>query len=173
MHGPGGADIHREIDRARLLHEQCGAELMADSGVLELMEKYRDAIEKTRVTMQAMGIDRECALCATDVPGGCCFPGITDGYDYLLLLVNLLYGYPLPDTAEFDECCMFLGEKGCKLLARYYYCVQFLCPRLHGILDPADDKALVLLVSDEVHAGWELERFLRTWLRNGGHASNR
>lgn len=172
MHGLGGTDIHREIARARLLHEQFGAELMADSGVLELIEKYRDAIDRTAMTMQTMGIDRACALCAADVPGGCCFPGIAEGYDHLLLLINLLYGHPLPDTAELAECCMFVGEKGCMLLARYYYCVQFLCPRLHEMLDPGDVKALLCLVGDEIHAGWELERLLRAWLRNRGQVAN-
>lgn len=172
MHGLLGSDIGREIAVARVLHEQCGAELMADSDVLVLLVKYRDAIEKTSATMRALGIDRECACCATDVPGGCCFPGIAESYDHLLLLINLLYGHSLPDAAELAEGCMFVGERGCKLVARYYYCVQFLCPRLHEMLVPKDVKALLRLVGDEIHAGWELERLLRAWLRNRGHVSS-
>ncbi len=172
MHGLRVSDIHKEIARARALHEQCGGELMAESSIVTLLEKYRDAIEKTGVTMRTMGIDRECACCAEGTPGGCCFPGIAEGYDHLLLLINLLFGHSLPDTAEFAESCMFVGERGCKLLARYYYCVQFLCPRLHETLDLKDVEALLRLVGDEIHAGWELERLLRAWLTKRGHISS-
>ncbi|NTU48675.1 MAG: hypothetical protein HGA84_06680, partial [Syntrophobacteraceae bacterium] len=154
--------IHREIFMARVLHEQYGGELLADPRVLEFLGQYRGAIEKTGKAMREMGVHRACASCAGKGSGSCCFPGIEEGYDHVLLLINLLLGHSVPDAGEFPGSCMFVGDRGCKLFARYYFCVHFLCPGLHEVLDPVAVKALLRLVGEELHAGWELEQVLRS-----------
>ncbi len=164
--------IHREIFTARVLHEQYGSELLADPRVLEFLGKYRNAIEKTGEAMREMGVHRACASCAGKESGSCCFPGIEEGYDHVLLLINLLLGHCVPDAGEFPGSCMFVGDRGCKLFARYYFCVHFLCPGLHELLDPLTVKALLRLVGEELHTGWELEQVLRSWVRKRGRASS-
>lgn len=164
MHQAGRVGIHGEIARARALHEQWGTRLMADPTVLDLLGKYRAAIEMTSETMKEMGIGRACASCAAKPHGSCCFPEIEEGFDHVLLLINLLSGYSVPNAGEVPGSCIFLGEQGCRLLARTYYCVHFLCPGLREMLGPTAVEALLRLVGREIHAGWELERVLRSWL---------
>lgn len=157
--------ISGEIFRARILYEKHGNRLLADHDVSRSLKTYRDAIARTGELMRQMGVHRQCSRCASEGSGSCCFPGIEEGYDHILLLINLLMGSSLPDVQEIPRSCLFVGPHGCKLLARYYYCVHFLCPGLHDVLEPLTVKILLRTVGEELHAGWETERAIRAWLK--------
>lgn len=159
------ARVYVEISEARHLFQRYGNRLLSDPCVSRLLKQYRDAIAKTTRMMREMGMQGECARCAADGPGSCCFSGIEEGYDQILLLINLLMGCNIPDTREIAGSCTFLGPSGCKLRARYYYCVHFLCPRLHRAMDPLSVKELLRAVGEELHAGWEAEQAVRTSLK--------
>jgi hypothetical protein len=83
----------------------------------------------------------------------------------VLLLINLLFGVELPERREIPEGCFFVGEKGCRLLARHTFCVNYLCPVLIRSLERKEKRELATVSGEEILAGWELEKKLRPWLK--------
>ncbi len=82
----------------------------------------------------------------------------------MLLLINRLLGAALPERREVPDNCFFLGEKGCKIPARYYFCVNFLCEKLKsGIREPVMEE-IRRTSGEELQEGAALEYALRHWL---------
>ena len=154
-----------EIEAAKALFEDFAKTLCERSTLRRLLSSYDQAIEETQKLMQRAGVNAACTACAAQEAGSCCFEGIETGYDRILLLVNLLLGCPLPDYREVPGSCLFVGKNGCRLRARYYFCVHYLCPVLQVRLDSAAKEALRSAVGKELAAGWELERAIRVCLR--------
>jgi len=174
----GGRSIQRigideAITRSRLIHHHYGGSILEEKGLIDLLEGYRVAIRTTRDLMQRMGMVKACSVCAEEKAGGCCFEGVEEWYDDLLLLVNLLLGVELPHHREIDGECLFLGRQGCKLAARYSFCINFLCPALIASLKRSQREDFASVAGDEIAKGWELEKALRRWLclkENHGHS---
>ncbi len=80
--------------------------------------------------MQHSEIVNTCSACAQDKAGSCCMQDVEEWYDPILLLINLLMGAKLPNFREIPGHCLFVGRNGCKLVAGYSFCVNYLCPRL-------------------------------------------
>jgi hypothetical protein len=137
---------------------------MRDEAVRTLLDRYRVCIEQTGAAMMGEGIGAACSECARRNPSGCCFSGIEEGYDAVHLLVNLLLGCPLPESREQRETCFFVGERGCRLTARYYFCLHYFCPALETALGDGRIGALQLQVGRELQAGWQAEEAVRKWL---------
>jgi hypothetical protein len=154
-----------EIGAARALLDRFGPTLCQQPELLRLLSCYRRSINETQRVMHQERVDRACSVCAREAAGGCCFEGIEAGYDPILLLINLLMGSTLPDSRETPESCFFVGEAGCKLQARYYYCVHYFCPTLQTSLGARAKQGLLKTVAKELAAGWGLECALREWLR--------
>ena len=161
-----------EIGAARALFDCFGPTLCRQPELVRLLSLYRRSISETQSVMSREGVTSACALCARDAAGSCCFEGIEAGYDPILLLINLLMGSTLPHSREAPESCFFVGEAGCKLQARYYFCVHYLCPALQGSLGPDAKQALLKTVGKELAAGWELECALREWLHHEAESPN-
>jgi hypothetical protein len=161
--GPDEA-VFRMIRDATQLYDRFGAEMIADPGIRALLVAYGSAIDRSGARMRDVGVVETCTDCAMRGPGSCCFPGIEEGYDPVLLLINRLMGCPLPDDREVSSSCFFVGSEGCKLKARYYFCLHYLCPRLENLLGTAGAHDLLATIGEELAAGWNLERTLRRWL---------
>jgi hypothetical protein len=153
--------LRREITTARALFEHCGYALGHQPKLLQLLSLYGEAIGDTQMLMQQGNVTAVCTKCAKQGAGSCCFEGIESGYDHILLLINLLMGCDIPDIREIPGSCFFVGKTGCKLQARYYYCVHYLCPALEDALGPGAKRELLSKVGKELASGWELERALR------------
>jgi hypothetical protein len=151
----------REISTARALFERFRHGLGHQPKLLRLLSLYGEAIGETQMLMQQVSVTAACTDCAKQGAGSCCFEGIESGYDYILFLINLLMGCTIPDFREVPGSCFFVGKTGCKLQARYYYCVHYLCPALEAALGPSAKRGLLSLVGKELAAGWELERALQ------------
>lgn len=165
--------IGSEIAAARALFKGFGKSLGQRSTVCRLLSAYDQAIEKTQELMRRSGVRAACTVCAAQEGGSCCFEGIESGYDRILLLVNLLLNCPLPDDREVSGTCLFVGKNGCRLRARYYFCVHYFCPTLETRLDAATREALRGAVGRELAAGWEVECAIRSCLREGiAHSLN-
>jgi hypothetical protein len=157
--------LRHEINTAKALFEHLGPALRRQPEWRRLLTSYRRAIDETQALMHRQGVAAACTVCATEGPGSCCFEGIETGYDRILLLINLLMGCSLPDSREAPESCFFVGEQGCRLRGRYYYCLHYLCPALQTSLGSDPREQLRITVAKELAAGWELEQKLREWLR--------
>jgi hypothetical protein len=158
--------LQREITTARSLFVRCRRALGHQPELLRLLSLYGEAIGETQALMQRVSVTEACTDCAQQGAGSCCFEGIESGYDHMLLLINLLMGCTIPDFREVPDSCFFVGKTGCKLQARYYYCVHYLCPALQAALGPSAQRRLLSVVGKELAAGWELERALRKFLLN-------
>lgn len=153
--------LRSEISTARVLFEHCRHALGHQPELLRLLSLYGEAIGETQVLMQELSIAVTCTDCAKQEVGSCCFEGIESGYDHMLLLINLLMGCTIPEFREEQGSCFFVGKTGCKLQARYYFCVNYLCPGLQAALEPNAKRRLMSAVGKELAAGLELERALR------------
>ncbi len=159
--------IEEKIALAEYLWKEHGRDLTADSEINRLLGLYRKEISRSCELMEKFGVVTECAMCATQVPGGgCCGAGIEDWYDEFVLLINLLLGRKIPTERLGKKDCLFLGPTGCQLFARHHFCVNYLCLRITDLLSPAELSDLRAQSGKELFLCWELERLLRTKLKN-------
>jgi hypothetical protein len=159
--------IEKKIEEAGRLHARWSKDLSMQREVVEGIEKYRGAIALTSGQMVRAGVIRACSSCAAGSGGSCCFCGVEEWYDDILLLMNLLLDVALPERREVPDGCFFVGEKGCRLSARHAFCVNYLCPTLRESIEASERSNLLAVTGDELLCGWELEKVLRRWARNG------
>ena len=150
--------ILQEIDKAKAFYDAHGSALLDDKSVQELLGRYRKAIARTYEAMAEEGVLKACSECAQGPAGSCCFEGVEDWYDPVLLLINLLLDVPLPSRREIPKACFFVGQSGCKLRGRYAFCVNFLCPKLST---ERKNGKLLRATGEELLWGWELEKEIR------------
>jgi hypothetical protein len=156
--------VAQEINKAKAFYDAYGSALREDRRVHELLEDYRKAIARTYEAMAEEGVMKVCSQCAQGPSGSCCFEGVEDWYDPVLLLINLLLDVPLPSQREIPKACFFVGPHGCKLRGRYSFCVNFLCPKLGtGITN----GKLLRASGEELLCGWELEKEIRRRIPSG------
>ena len=156
--------IEQGIKSAKELYLACQATLKEETTIVEKTENYRAAISKTYRQMGKMGVLEACSSCARRKSGSCCFRGVEEWYDSTHLLINLFMGVDLQMNREVEDGCLFVGSKGCKLIARHSFCVNYLCPDLLASLTEADRKTLAAISGEELLLGWELEKSIRVWL---------
>ncbi len=156
--------IEEKIALAEYLWEKHGKDLAVDSEINRLLGLYRKEISRSYELMEKLGVVTECAMCATEVPGGgCCGAGIEDWYDEFVLLLNLLLERKIPTERRLGKKdCLFLGPTGCQLFARHHFCINYLCSRITDLLSPAELTALRAQSGKELFLCWQLERLLRT-----------
>ena len=159
--------IEKEIEKARRLYAAGQNDLSLQKGITGDLTRYRRAIALTYEQMGRAGVIQACSACAADSGGSCCFHGVEDWYDDVLLLINLLLGAALPEKREVPDGCFFVGGKGCRLVARHAFCVNYLCPVLNASLDPVERSRLLSISGVDLLCGWELEKTLRRWVREG------
>ena len=156
--------IEEKIALAEYLWKKYGKDLAADSKIDRLLGLYRKEILRSYELMEKFGVVTECAMCATEIPGGgCCGAGIEDWYDEFVLLLNLLLGREIPsERLGGEKDCLFLGPTGCQLFARHHFCINYLCSRITDLLSPAELTDLRAQSGKELFLCWQLERILRT-----------
>jgi hypothetical protein len=158
--------VLQEINKAKAFHDAYGDALRKDERVQELLENYRKAVSRTYDAMAEEGVLKACSQCAQGPSESCCFEGVEDWYDPVLLLINLLLDVPLPSQRQIPKACFFVGRDGCQLRGRYAFCVNFLCPKLSAEIK---NGRLLRTTGKELHCGWELEKEIRrridSWTR--------
>ena len=150
--------VAQEISKAKAFYESYGSALRGDERVQELLDDYRKAIARNHEAMAEGGVLKACSQCAQGPAGSCCFEGVEDWYDPVLLLINLLLDVALPCKREIPKACFFVGQSGCKLHGRYAFCVNFLCPKLSAGIK---NGKLLATTGEELLCGWELEKEIR------------
>jgi len=106
--------------------------LINDKNIQNLLEKFRKASSDSLQEMIESGLVDLCRECEEEEGGACCGKGIENRYSGTLLLINLLLGIKLPQSAPDSRSCFFLGEKGCSLKARHVICVNYICKKITG-----------------------------------------
>ena len=157
--------IEKEIDRAKWLYSHYGEVLTEQDGLGALFDRYRHAIGKTQEVMKHLRVVETCSVCACKESGSCCFQGVEEWYDQVLLLINLVLGGQIPELREVPGGCLFVGSRGCKLIARHSFCVNYLCPTLKESIKTLPMERLLTVSGEELYQGWELEKSIRDWLQ--------
>lgn len=150
---------------ARGLFLAYGLRVGQDRHLKELFKRYREAIHHTGEAMQRLGVTEACTRCALEGMGSCCFAGVENNYDAVLLFINLFFGCELTESPEIAGKCLFVGKEGCKLVARHYYCLRFFCDELRAALGSAGVGCLNETIGRELGLGLELEHGLRQFWR--------
>jgi hypothetical protein len=158
--------IKREVSKAKWLFDAHSEALCRSREVTSSLAGYRAAILRTGEAMKRMGVVKGCTQCASKSHGSCCFSGIEEGFDHVLLLINLLLGCDIPEERELADGCFFVGTRGCRLTAKSYFCLHYLCPELQKLLGPSGSEELLRIVGDELSMGWDVEQVLREWFRS-------
>jgi hypothetical protein len=115
-----------------------------------LLSAYEKSISETAAAMKALGVWDKCARCGKSSSGSCCAPEVASWYDVETLMINILMGCELPSDPFYSGHCLFLGEKGCVLKARHYFCVHFLCPKIQDLLGQHNKNILMKTVGNEI-----------------------
>lgn len=158
--------IKDEITEAKALYNCYGEEMFNNHDIRKLVEDYRKAIVKSHELMKELSIIKTCAACAHNLnAGSCCFKGVEEWYDHILLFMNFMLGVEITTNANILDGCLFVGKKGCSLLARHAFCINYLCPSLNNFLTSSQKESLRSVSGDELYRGWELERSVRHWIR--------
>ncbi len=163
--------VEEEIHKAKRLYELYGEVFYREGRLGKLFEAYRKAIGRTQGVMAEVGVVEGCTACAREGAGSCCFQGVEDWYDHTLLLMNLILGIQIPESREVPGACLFVGRKGCRLLARHSFCVNYICPRLKGVIQGPGMETLLSVSGNELWCGWEIEQSIRKWLQESPHPS--
>ena len=142
-----------------------GEQLLQDPIIAILIEKYKKAIDATGNLFKKIGVIDACHICAQKNHGSCCFEGMENNYTPVLLLINMLMGVELPHKREHQSHCFFVGSGGCKLMARYHFCVNYFCPDLEKAMGKDKLNSLLTVVGEEIFAGWELEKSIYNFLQ--------
>jgi hypothetical protein len=129
-----------------------------------LIKDYDSAINETAAAMRRLGVWDECARCGRSAKGSCCAPEVALWYDVETLAINVLMGCDFPSSPFYPDHCLFLGEKGCLLRARHYFCVHFLCPTLEQKLGSETKNFLLKTVGKELLIGSEVISWLNRYL---------
>ena len=156
-----------QISRAKALYDAYRTTLLEHQRVKELLEDYRKAIARTYQVMAEEGVLKACSACAQGPSGSCCFEGVEDWYDPVLLLINLLLDVSMPSEREIPKACFFVGQGGCKLQGRYAFCVNFLCPKVNAEIK---NGKLLRATGEELLCEWELEKEIRRRINLGNRA---
>ena len=158
--------VAKAISQAKSSFADYGSEMLADDFLQKLIDEYRQAIENTNRLMKKLNLVALCSNCAAREHGSCCSDEVENWYDSWLLFINLLMGAEIDLVREAPGQCLFVGAHGCKLIARFSFCVNFLCPEIVQSLTESDKRKLLAVSGAELLAGWNLEQELRKWIRD-------
>jgi hypothetical protein len=139
---PIDSPIEVKIRWAENCYQERRDQLLADKQMSELLDKYREAIRASHEEMSKAGVVKECRDCEDREGGSCCGVGLESKYSGILLLVNLLLYVKMPSKRQDTSSCFFLGERGCRLLARHVICVNYLCKKITEQIEPKKIAAL-------------------------------
>ena len=130
-----------KLASARRLHAVFAArpEETALAAALAELRKHAEALA---AHMRRLDFGALCTACASRPDGGCCSAYMADNVDAVLLLINLLLGGDVRPVGTDPAGCRFLGERGCVLLIKPIFCLNYNC---RAILDTTPAAGLAEL----------------------------
>jgi hypothetical protein len=156
--------IEKKLEKAEQAFRLYGNWILEEKEISSLLKEHRKAIENTWRIMKELNIPEACSRCAEKDPGGCCFEGVETWYTPVQLLINMLMGVNIPMSSMFDGICAFAGEKGCLLLSRNAFCINFLCDKIKKHRSREDIDILNSSAGKEIDCGIRLENAITKWL---------
>lgn len=150
----------RKIAEAKELFEEKSHILLKNPIIKENLTYLKESIHysnKERASVGMTQICRECGLLKRD----CCGRGIELRYGKELLIINMILGVSIPERPLFQDKCHFLTEKGCLLLARDVFCINYICRSIKDSIPLEDLKRVQQLEDREIKILFELQELLK------------
>ena len=113
-----------------------------DAQLAAALDELRGQAEALAAHMRSLDFGTLCSACASRTDGGCCSAYMADNVDAVLLLINLLLGGDVRPVGTDPANCRFLGERGCVLLIKPIFCLNYNC---RAILDTTPAAGLAEL----------------------------
>jgi hypothetical protein len=161
-----GSPLEVKIRWAENCYQERRDQLLEDIQMSDLLDRYREAIQASHEEMSKAGVVKECRDCEEREGGSCCGIGLENRYSGILLLINLLLDVKIPTKRQDTSSCFFLGERGCRLLARHVICVNYLCKKITEHIDPKKIAALREKEGVELEHLFFLQERIRKILRD-------
>jgi hypothetical protein len=134
---------------------------LKDEKFINLLENYREAINKSNELMEKLESFQECYICSVEEKKGCCKIGLENEVTINILLINMFLKTPIPKDREVPGRCFFVGPTGCKIFARPYLCREFFCNRLMRLFSPEEYALLTQTISHELTLLYEISVYIR------------
>jgi len=120
-----------KLVKAEKLYLEYGTKLLAVEDIRKALSATRKAVAVLDSHMTAMQMGKKCSICASTEKGGCCSAYMGhENNDVLQLLMNLLADVVVKCVRDDTIECCFLAEKGCLLLYKPIFCLNYLCERI-------------------------------------------
>lgn len=152
--------MQKKIDLAYYLRDI----LLSKSDLLEKLasplQRLKNAIILAKEESLRIGMVSICADCAKEGKT-CCGAGIESKYSPELLAINLLLQVSLTKNPQIEGMCYFLSSKGCTLLARDVFCINYICDKIKRRLSPSVLKKLRDLEGEALEIQFEIEKELK------------
>jgi len=124
-----GGSIGTRLGVAQILYAELASELAANVAFPRMLAQAAVLENELAQTMAALDLGALCTVCGAKSGGGCCSSFMAGENDVVQLLLNLLAGVPVASLREDGECC-FLGERGCLLLFKPMFCLNYNCQQI-------------------------------------------
>jgi hypothetical protein len=122
--------IIEKINRAHLLYDQIREELVGDDDFVREFNKLKKLQAQLVEVMSGLNLGVLCSACGSQDGGGCCSAYMSAENDVVQLLFNLVAGIEVASQhSDGAECC-FLGERGCMLLFKPMFCLNYNCRQI-------------------------------------------
>jgi len=120
-----------KLAKAESFYRNYGKLLLLQPEIREAIIVLQEAVSVLDSHMTAMNMGENCSICASAPSGGCCSAYMGhENNDVLQLLMNLLAGVDVKCVRDDDIECCFLAERGCLLLFKPIFCLNYLCKRI-------------------------------------------
>lgn len=159
--------IQARLAVAQRLYADLAPELAASEAFAPRLAQAVGLAGELARTMAELDLGALCAVCGAKPGGGCCSSFMAGENDAVQLLLNLLAGVPVAMLREDEECC-FLGERGCLLLFKPMFCLNYNCRQIRQGAAPARMQRLEQGVGRLLQQQYGLEQLLLEFLRQRG-----
>ncbi|MCX7794245.1 MAG: hypothetical protein N2257_07590 [Thermodesulfovibrionales bacterium] len=153
-------NLLKKVNHANLLKEKIEWIILKNRDFSKLLKGLRDNIQSSISFRHAIGISKICAACGAEKKD-CCGKGIELRYTPELLALNIFFGVNIPARRRFSDSCYFLSEKGCILLVRDVFCINFLCSKIKDSIPLDNLKRLWELEGLETEIIFKVTEFLK------------
>lgn len=162
-----GGSIGTRLAVAQTLYADLAPELAANLAFARMLAQAKLCQQDLARTMAALDLGALCTVCGVKAGGGCCSSFMAGENDVVQLLINLLAGVPVAVLREDGECC-FLGERGCLLLFKPMFCLNYNCQQIRLGAGPERMRRLDQAAGELLQQQYALELLLLEVLRKRG-----
>ena len=165
-----GGSIDARLGVAQRLYSDLAPELAANLAFARMLAQAVLCQQDLARIMADLNLGALCAVCGLKAGGGCCSSFMAGENDVPQLLINLLAGVSVAALREDAECC-FLGERGCLLLFKPMFCLNYNCQQIRLGAGPDRMRKLDQATGKLLQQQYALEQLLLEVLRKRGTLS--